>query len=324
MARSLLIFGNGLGMALDHEYFSLVKGLATIWQGTEHFDETKKKLIIGSMDDIGEDEAPQGEHQLEKLQIAIVASDYLKSLESDGSPSWLTEDAAQLPVAYKKFMHEVAFYFHQSGLNLPENFLESLSNYIRESKSHVATLNYDNLLYDGLKDYGVLNGFDLLIDGFTRALGFCSSNLDRHNTRTKAWYMHLHGSPLYQGNRKLLREERNNTEGHEKSHIVLTHVKHKPMIIDSSPILSEYWRRLPTALNEASCIVLIGYSGDDIHLNRKIMEHGAGKNIHIIEYSGNGSRADRERYWHDKFSNINVILHQPDSVLEFVDWFALE
>ncbi|QUM75523.1 SIR2 family protein [Moritella sp. 24] len=311
-------------MALNHQYFSLARGLATVWQGTEHFDDAKKRLIIGSIEDVGEHESPQGEHQLEKLQIAIVASDYLKSLETEDSPSWLTEDAAQLPVAYKKFMHEVAFYFHQSDSYLPAPFLASLSNYIRESKSHIATLNYDNLLYDGLKDHGVLSGFDLLIDGFTRGLGFSSHNLDRHRPRTQAWYMHLHGSPLYQGNRKLLCEERNNVQGHEKSHIVLTHVKHKPMIIDSSPILSEYWRRLPTALNEVSCVVLIGYSGEDVHLNRKILEHSREKNIHIIEYLGSGTRAERRVYWARKLPNMNITLHQPESILEFVDWFALE
>ncbi|WP_064603027.1 SIR2 family protein [Photobacterium sp. J15] len=323
MSRSLIVFGNGLGMALDHRYFSLTNALETIWEGTEHFDAYKKQLIIGSIDGLGEHNAPQGEHQLEKLQIAIVVTDYLKKLEVEGGPRWLSEHASDLPQAYNKFIHEVAFYFHQSGEFLPNTFLNPLADYIRESKSHVATLNYDNLLYDGLKNKNILNGFDLLIDGFTRTSGFTSDNLNRFSRRNQAWYMHLHGSPLYQGDRKLLRDERDNIEWNEKSHIVLTHIKHKPMIIDSSDILREYWKRLPRAITEAEVIILFGYSGNDTHLNRKITEHAIGKKIHIIEYSGVGTPLDRSLFWNSKFIGFNVEVHLLDSVIDFTEWTDL-
>lgn len=45
MTRSVLVFGNGLGMAVDSQYFQLAEGLAAAWGVTDTFTENHKRLI---------------------------------------------------------------------------------------------------------------------------------------------------------------------------------------------------------------------------------------------------------------------------------------
>jgi hypothetical protein len=72
-----------------------------------------------------------------------------------------------------------------------------LINFVSSTKSHVATLNYDKLLYEEFINAGICSGFSgQLVDGFTSS-GFDSSNLVRLYGRNFGYYMHLHGSPLF-------------------------------------------------------------------------------------------------------------------------------
>lgn len=200
-----------------------------------------------------------------------------------------------------------------------------LSDFIKETKSHVAVLNYDNLLYDAFTNTGVLSGYrGALIDGFHRA-GFDKENLDRLNPKKLGWYLHLHGSPLFIGNRKLMGDERWFLVPDEKSHIVLTHVEHKPLVIASSSILSEYWSRLPKALKEADKVIIFGYSGCDIHLNEIVANSCPDKDIYIIEWMGSGAIEERSRYWSGRLSGCsNIQIRHIDNLLEFNDWLHLD
>ena len=246
-------------MALDEDYFSLSTGLKSVWEGSEHFRTEHKRLLVSAIDGLSINDYPQSEEQLDQLQVAIVASEFLRNFESV-DVKWLSEMSREFPEAFRRFVHEVASYFYDSGKALPDSFVSHLSDFVKETKSHVAVLNYDNLLYDSFTNSGVLSGFDgTLIDGFLKA-GFAKGNLDRKNTNMLGWYLHLHGSPLFVGNRKLMRDQRGFVEPDERSHIVLTHVEHKPLVIASSPILSEYWSRLPKALKEADKVIIFGYS----------------------------------------------------------------
>lgn len=118
----------------------------------------------------------------------------------------------------------------------------------------------------------------------------------------------------------MMRDERQELKPTEKSHIVLTHVEHKPLIIESSNILSEYWRRFGKALDEAEKVVLFGYSGCDTHLNDTLHLHCQGKLIHIIEWHGNRDSASRQQYWKSKLKDCSVRLRQLDNILEFTEW----
>lgn len=286
MPRNTIIFGNGLGLALNPTFFSLEAGLDAVWDGTEHLTEDQKQLVCTAIPGIDEGTPPRHERQLNKLQVALIAAQFLSTFSTEEA-SWLTDSAKQLPQVFRKFIHEVGLYFHRSELELPEGFINPLAEYIDDTASHVATVNYDNLLYDGLKNKEVLSGYSgTLIDGFTRNRGFQPRNLVRRNSERKGWYLHLHGSPLYIGNRKLMGPDRDQAVATEKGHIVLTHVEHKPLIIGASPILTEYWKRFDRALQEAESIVIVGYSGLDTHLNEKVSMRCADKRIVIIEWEG--------------------------------------
>lgn len=322
MPRHILVFGNGLSMAVDSTYFSLNAGLRSVWNGSDHFQEVHKRLVTSAIPGLTAADYPESEIQLDQLQVAIVASEFLRRFESD-EVRWLSDMSRNLPEAFRRFVHAVAAYFHDSGQELPMPFVDALSDFIESTISHVAVLNYDNLLYDALQNTEILSGYDgTLIDGFHRA-GFAKANLDRKNVNGLGWYLHLHGSPLFVGNRKLMRGERVFLVPNESSHVVLTHFKHKPLIIASSEILSEYWARFSKALNEADKIILFGYSGSDTHLNDEIVLNSGQKEIHILEWNGAGAYDDRASFWSRKFKGRHITLHSLPSLLDFRDWRRL-
>lgn len=323
MSRQALIFGNGLGMAVYAHYFSLGSGLQSVWHGSEHFTQEHKRLMTSAIAGLSVEEFPESEEQLDQLQVAIVASEFLKGFESE-QVKWLSDMSREFPQAFRRFVHEVAMYFHNSGETLPRAFIDPLSEFVKETKSHVGVLNYDNLLYDSFLSTGVLSGYDgTLIDGFHKA-GFAKKNLDRRSVDQLGWYLHLHGSPLlYIGNRKLMGFDRAFLVPDETSHIVLTHVEHKPLVIASSPILGEYWFRFSKALKEAEKVVIFGYSGCDTHLNDTIMSNCPEKEFHVIEWSGSGKFTDRLSYWKKIFERCIIKLQHFADPLKFVDWFNI-
>lgn len=315
--RSTIIFGNGLGMALDPEYFQLKSALLEVWNDTELLSHDQKKLIQSALPNTSDSVYPEGEEQLNGLQIAIFALEFLKEYETDDVP-WLNQTSRDIVSAFKKFTHQVSQYFHRSGKCLPDSFLTPLATYIKESKSHVATLNYDNLLYDPLCSKKVMSGYSgALIDGFLGT--FDPSNLDRFNTSSLGWFLHLHGSPLFVGNRKHSGLGRIFSMANEECHIVLTHVVHKPLVIQTSHILNEYWTRLDKALAESDTITLFGYSGKDTHLNEAIAKN-TDKKILVIEWIGAGSQEPRLDFWSKALSTCNFRLIQMSNILDFTDW----
>lgn len=321
--RSVIVFGNGLGMALDSDYFAIGAGLKNVWSGSEYFAAEHKAIVKTAIAGLSEEAYPSTEDQLDDLQVAIVASEYLRNFETD-EVKWLTDQVRELPEAFRRFIHEVASYYQGYENPLPLEFRSSLAAYLHETKSHVATLNYDNLLYDGLKGHDIFVGFNgVLIDGFLKD-GFSPENLNRkRGTQSLGWYLHLHGSPLFIGNMKLMGDERAVFTPDEKSHIVLTHVKHKPLVIESSEILSEYWRRFVRALREVDCLVLFGYSGLDDHLNDVICQSFTNKAIHVVEWEGAGSSADRSTHWQERLKRNDLNLIQLENVLDFREWKSL-
>ena len=321
MKRTTIVFGNGLGMALNPMHFSLSAGLGSAWRESNIFSNEHKNLIISSLPKVNENTPPESENQLDQLQVALVAAEYLKYLNLKGA-SWLTSEASELPNAFQRYIHAVAAHFHAHNFSLPLDFTESLANFINKSKSHITTLNYDNLLYDGLKGRNIFNGYSgSLYDGYTNT-GFSSENLHRRYPKNHAWYMHLHGSPLFIGKIKAMREERAIFKPDESSHIVLTHVKHKPLIIARSIILSTYWEKLPESISESDSVVLFGYSGEDTHLNRIISQCIAKKYLHVIEWQGNHDHKQREKYWKEKINNSKrgFTLELLENVLSFTNW----
>ncbi len=309
MGRSICIVGNGLGRALKPENYELKTALNKVWNDTGCLSRAHKLLILGAISDTNNQKPPCSEDQLDNLHWAIVATEFLKGFENRGK-SWLTDEAKEIPVAFKKYIHAVAWYFHELKYPLPEAFANNLTKFILQTKSHVATLNYDTLLYNLFVKKMVFNGFDgSLVDGYLNA-GFKDSNLDRYNGKNFGWYLHLHGSALFSGKHKIMGPDRSCPQLNEENHIVLTHVAHKPYIIESSFVLRSYWKRLNVALSESEKIILFGYSGLDDHLNDRIKSGGDFKEIYIIEWSGSGEEIERKKFWKDKLSNDVKLIHK--------------
>jgi hypothetical protein len=306
-------------MALDPEYFQLESALRSVWNGSDSFHPLHKLLVQSALPNLNGTEYPQTEAQLDQLQVALLAAKFLRSFETREA-CWLAEAAQQLPEAFARFIHEVAAYFHESERVLPLEFVQSLSGYVSDSASHVATLNYDCLLYDALRNSGVLAGYDgTLQDGFRKS-GFDNSNMNRFEPTRKAWFLHLHGSPLFIGNQKMMREARNLFEPDEDAHIVLTHIKHKPLLIERSPILSAYWLRLHEALAESDTVILFGYSGEDIHLNQSISDRIQERRVVVVEWSGVGDPQRREVFWKTSLKCQELQLHLLPNILQFRSW----
>lgn len=320
MARTTLIFGNGLGRSIDNDYFQLNSGLNYVWNNRNTISEEQKNLVISAIEGLSDEQFPESEEQLDKLQIALIAATFLKSFENQ-QVEWLNEHSRDLPQAFSKFIHEVAYYFHCSESELPREFIDPLVQFIRATSSHVGVLNYDNLLYDAFVNTYLLNGYrDTLIDGFHAATGFKAEHLDRNEPRRKSWFMHLHGSPLYIGNRKLMREEREHVDANANTHIVLTHVRHKPMIIVNSEILNEYWKRLAKAFDESEKVILFGYSGCDSHLNELVKSKMKAKQVHVIERNNGDSEQQRTIFWQREIPETRIIVHLKENILDFTDW----
>jgi hypothetical protein len=214
----------------------------------------------------------------------------------------------------------VATHLHNSAEQLPEGFANPLIEFLNATRSHVATLNYDRLLYDTMLDNRVLRGYDgALIDGVIDN-GFSPEHLERKYDKRFGYYLHLHGSPLfYNRERNIFKFTRAAiaTEPDEcSSHIVLTHVKHKKSVIAASPILSAYWEYLHFALNESEEVILVGYSGLDIHLNQLLKLQARTQRIRVVEWNGSGHDL---AYWQRQLGRVDEVVDLPN-ILSFTDW----
>jgi len=321
MARKAIVFGNGLGMALNPQAFSLANAMHDVWYLNNFLTNEEKLLISQTLGDANA--IPHTEDQLDVLHQAVGAC---KTLNRILSPQlhWLTPHGQAFPSAVAKYIQKVAARLHLVDADLPADFINSLVQFIIQTRSHVATLNYDRLLYGAFIDNHILTGYDgALVDGIYAA-GFSDSNLQRLFGRSFGYYLHLHGSPLFYDDngvvKKMLRSDLSMYTPNESEHIVLTHVLHKRSVIASSSILMTYWNYLRFSLSEAESIIVFGYSGGDIHLNEIIALHGKDKNITVVEWDGAGEPGVRSGYWSELFKSGNVHLVQMPNILDFRAW----
>lgn len=339
MARKLVIFGNGLGRALDNDHFNLTAAMRSVWASEDCLTPAQKDLIATAIEGVEIENGPENEEQLFGTQLALLACELLKEATNDEKLGhWLTEAAVDYPSALNKYTYEVARHFHRYEIK-PEShdrwndFINAFVNFVFRSKSHVATLNYDTLLYEPFNNIHTIGGVQIrlcsgfngtLLDGYTHGHGFSVQNMERlYNPDQKAYYMHLHGSPLFvdddQGTpRKLTRAQMQNETGDSKSHIVLTHGAMKPVVISSSKVLEMYWSHLTEAIHEAEEIILFGYSGADRHLNNKIKEHRENTPVIIVERV-HENQDQRDGYWSGKLGG-NTQVNALGNILDFKNW----
>lgn len=316
--KSLIITGNGLGRAIDNDWFNLSAAIKRVWESEALVDADSKAAIRSCIPLTRGIDIFEGEDDLDLLHRARVSCGVLRTIAPDENP-WLSPSGLNFPERTAQFITHIAASFQNTGRELPNSFIDPLVSYLQETKSHIATLNYDDLLYIPLIDRGVLNGFSTLVDGFfVKQGGFAEDNLKRKNSNDFGYYLHLHGSPLFVRNNKLAHSR----VGEEVSeHIVLTHIKHKREVISSSDILSTYWSYLDFALSEVSDIVVLGYGGLDDHLNDQVSRYASrsGIKIRVIERRADGSLQDRSVYWR-RALRCEVQVIQLDSILSFNNW----
>ena len=210
-----------------------------------------------------------------------------------------------------------------SDLVLPKDFSDSLRQILLDQGAHVATLNYDDLLYECFVGTDVFKKH-ILRDGFFQS----NFNIEKHNkllnSQREGWFLHLHGSPLFvtrnNESQKLTRGELRNIPAEDSTHLVLTNVKHKLSVIESSEILLAYWSLFEEVTKNAKNIVVIGYSGKDIHLNAILSKAPSNASIRVVEWEGSGVKTERLDYWkqHIDHAGIDVVLLT--SILDFRDW----
>jgi len=323
MPRKTLLFGNGLGLALSDQAFSLDSALDVVWRDENALSAEQRELIRGCLPSDTELQRPSSEDDLDMLQRVLASCDFLDSIAIDGEAHWLSTEGREFPAAIRRFVHRVACCFHNTGYELPRSFSDPLQRFIHDTKSHVATVNYDPLLYDSFLRSRVLSGYSGdLIDGVTNA-GFRPANLFRRDPERLGWYLHLHGSPLfYDGDDGRVRKMgRGSLVGGvvDSTHLVLTHVRHKGAIVSSSEILSEYWSYFERALRESSEIIVFGYSGYDTHLNEILARFSNKVRMRVVEWSRSQPSMNRTGYWFEKLKS-DIDLVQLEDVLSFTDW----
>lgn len=330
--KKLLIFGNGLGMSIDPKHFQLDKSLNKTWINLSDED---KLTLSGCLPSNGDNQIkpPSSEEELDALHSISSACNFLNSFEKNASKGYLylNDKGKSLPLTSRMFIYKVAadlFLADISIKNAVPDFERLLIEFIKTTNSHVATLNYDKILYSSFIDNGLCKGFDgNLVDGFTEQLGFSTKNLERKFGKNFGYYLHLHGSPLFLNcDDRIIKlsagEVANASAEYAKSsinHVVLSNIEHKPEMIASSPLLRSYWETLIFCMSEVNQIILFGYSGCDIHLNRMLNQF-FNKKIRIIEWDGENNKNEREQFWKKTLPNSEVLLEHLTSITSFKSW----
>ncbi len=327
--KKLYIFGNGLGRAFDNEFYSLTRALQVSWGENGPLSEEQRQLINGCLDDElveTEADAPTSEEQLRDLQRVVDACDLITSFQgrADCQEGWLTQQGLEFPQAVRRYFHHAASQFHDLNKCLPTNFAKSFRNFVREHRPHIATLNYDDLLYEAYVGHDIAEGH-LLRDGF-----FGEFDFDRHKRlfkpKKEGWFLHLHGSPLFvtrEGvDRKLTRAQLREYNGAEKTHLVLTHAKSKPSAIRSSTILNAYWQELDRILSKPTEVTLFGYGGMDLHLNRLLSETDDHVKVRIASRTPTKKR-DARKGWNKRIRGKDIPKENfifLDNLMRFDQW----
>lgn len=323
MDRKLLIFGNGLGMAIDSNHYSLNNALNKVWNDTSMWSDIQHRGLIQNCIPTGN--CPVSEDELDKLHLVSTSCDFLNGFPNAANNiHWLSSYGKDFTEAVQEYIHTVASHLFDSANTLPSNFKNALIDFIKNTKSHVATLNYDKLLYDEFIKEEICKGYSgYLVDGFYDT-GFAPSNMERLFGRDFGYYIHLHGCPLFKDisgityKLKTSQISTNNIFG--SKHIVLTHIPHKPSVITASEVLSTYWSYLILSLSEVKEIILFGYSGCDIHLNKILKVHASSKNKKIIEWDSDGQTTQQRQQFWDSELGANVTLQRMPDITQFTSW----
>lgn len=310
--------------------------------------DSHKELIADCLKGVEKDTGPTAEDQMMHAQLAQLGHELITNVvEEEKRENWFTEDAVTYPEAISIYVYNVARQLDKNSKEFQENskfkeFLDNIVPFIQETKSHVATLNYDTLFYAAFNDGHTVDettyqlcknrpSETVLNDGY-RAHGFSESNFNRlYSHWDFGYYLHLHGSPLIvdseKSAKKLQRHEVCSHMPKSAKHVILSDGALKPHLINRSDVLKLYWDMFNKAIEEASEVIVIGYGGGDDHINAALKKYD--KPIRIIEWRDPGvAQSASETFWSDKLGvGADVLedkekfeLIRKDNILEFSDW----
>lgn len=326
-----VLIGNGLGRSIDDDYFSLSTGVKKAWENLNKKERNEIRSLLRSSHEL-----PSSEEEIQALHEIL---EPLEQLITRAPDNWLSGTARQYPALLNRFITSVALSFFK--FQVPEkhaygSWLDHFTSFVRNESVHVATLNYDTLLYGHFIDpeVKICDGYNgRLIDGFWSD-GFKPENLVRHDGKKHlGFYLHLHGSPLFceSGEQKLLKVQLVNpgVDLNLKRHLILAHPIFKQALIAESKLLYSYFEKFWEGLLESSELVIFGYGGRDPHVNevikRWVHQVPGGRfsrpTIKVIERREDGSTKEREEYWRSRLftgrkCNVRLEILQYDSILE--------
>lgn len=257
-----ILIGNGLGMALDPNYFKIERGLSHAWNKLTTLQQERIKKLVTDQSNL------TSEDQLDKHYQAIQACLMLSKIEQHSNLAWLDPDAREFPNIFREFVTNVArhFFNYPSENNTKLNtFLNNLKKFILNHNTHLATLNYDKLIYDRFAtDTDIMNlNHAKLIDGFhVKSTGFDPSHLSESKNRNNmGFYLHLHGSPLFYTdydtgiiNKSKFESYEYDISNHQlfQEHLILCTTTLKPTQISHSSLLRSYWDFFNIALRNSA------------------------------------------------------------------------
>jgi hypothetical protein len=130
MARNVILFGNGLGRAIDNDFYSIKRVLQSSWDNEAVLNEQQRRLICDCLPQElieGELKAPTSEPELSNLQKVMDACDTIREFENeDANEQWLSQHGSSFPIAIRRYFHHAASLFHQGDKCLPEDFAKPL------------------------------------------------------------------------------------------------------------------------------------------------------------------------------------------------------
>lgn len=334
--KSLYIFGNGLGRSFDNEFYSLERALKKSWSQDGLLDDNQRRLIQSCLQketvieaELDIEEAPTAENELRDLQRVVDACDLISIFQdkTDCDDAWLTDTGKGFPNAVRSYFHFAAVQFHDPNKRLPDAFADDLRSFVKSARPHIATLNYDDLLYEAFTGTSIFHD-RMLRDGFLGGNFQLEQSVEYYNQNPKeeGWFLHLHGSPLFitrdRQEKKIPRSQLSSYAGHEKTHLVLTHAKSKPTAIMSSPILKGYWHTLRNELKNSTKVTLFGYGGADDHLNQILNMTGDNVSVRVVSYKPDDPDSEIQN-WKKIFNkkdlkDSDVLLL--DNLMDFSEW----
>lgn len=327
--------GNGIGMALNitdednQNIFSLEYAMKQAYQNSQNKSELKTVItnIAGECPPKDEDELRHLQRWLWSIEKEIINDENNKSLIKEYffdiahwfSDIYFDKENKVLKSSSQKTINE-------SSSNDFSSFIKYLSKRIIESsenkeKIHIATSNYDKLLYSGFYAQEIFN---------KKGTKYLLCDAPKIAPIDGPWFLHLHGTLLFNTNEDgipsksdIFKDLKKNWN--KREHFILTDRNFKHSKILESPILKKYWEIFKDrVLKETSKLIIIGYGGNDPHINDAI-RNSAVREIHVLEYDKKGfKKAVRTQFWESKFKNSksdtkNITVTLKSNILKISD-----